>query len=56
VAANDLIGINLDLFGGAFDPTHAGWNTPVPDAWTYRLPDNARRGTYLVTIKGRVYS
>jgi hypothetical protein len=42
-----------DLFGGAFDPMHAGWNTPVPDAWTYRLPDNARPGTYLVTIKGR---
>src|SRR5215831_7732412 len=42
-----------DLFGGAFDPAHAGWNRPVPDAWTYHLPDNARPGTYLVTIKGR---
>jgi hypothetical protein len=42
-----------DLFGGAFDPTHAAWDTSVPDAWTYHLPDNARPGTYLVTIKGR---
>ena len=42
-----------DLFGGAFDPAHEGWDRPVPDAWTYHLPDNARPGTYLVTIKGR---
>jgi len=42
-----------DLFGGAFDPAHAGWDRPVPDAWTYRLPANARPGTYLVTIKAR---
>jgi hypothetical protein len=42
-----------DLFGGAFDPAHAAWNNTVPDAWTYHLPDNARPGTYLVTIKGR---
>jgi hypothetical protein len=41
------------LFGGAFDPTHAGWAAPVSDTWTYQLPDNAVPGTYLVTVKGR---
>jgi hypothetical protein len=42
-----------DLFGGAFDPTHAGWAAPVSDTWTYKLPANAEPGTYLVTVKGR---
>jgi len=42
-----------DLFGGAFDPTHAGWAAPVSDTWTYRIPENAEPGTYLVTVKGR---
>ena len=42
-----------DLFGGAFDPAHGGWDSPVPDAWTYHLPDNAPPGMYLVTIKAR---
>ncbi len=42
-----------DLFGGAFDPTHAGWAAPVSDTWTYALPANAPAGTYLVTVKGR---
>jgi hypothetical protein len=42
-----------DLFGGAFDPTHEGWHSPVPDWWTYHLPAGARPGTYLVTVKGR---
>jgi hypothetical protein len=42
-----------DLFGGAFDPTHAGWAAPVSDTWTFQLPDNAVPGTYLVTVKGR---
>jgi hypothetical protein len=42
-----------DLFGGAFDPTHAGWAAPVSDTWTYQLPANALPGTYLVTVKGR---
>jgi len=42
-----------DLFGGAFDPAHEGWGRPVPDSWTYHLPDHAQPGTYLVTIKGR---
>jgi len=41
------------LFGGAFDPTHAGWSAPVSDSWTYTLPANAPAGTYLVTVKGR---
>ncbi|MBN1206161.1 MAG: cytochrome C [Myxococcaceae bacterium] len=42
-----------DLFGGAFDPTHAGWAAPVSDTWTFELPANAQPGTYLVTVKGR---
>ncbi len=42
-----------DLFGGAFDPTHAGWAAPVSDTWTYHLPANAEPGTYIVTVKGR---
>ncbi|MFL5345274.1 MAG: cytochrome C [Hyalangium sp.] len=42
-----------DLFGGAFDPAHAGWDAPVSDKWTYQLPANAVPGTYLVTVKGR---
>ncbi|MET0404722.1 MAG: cytochrome C, partial [Cystobacter sp.] len=41
------------LFGGAFDPAHAGWDAPVSDTWTYTLPRNAAPGTYLVTVKGR---
>jgi hypothetical protein len=44
---------SYDLFGGAFDPAHAGWAAPVPDSWTYQLPANALPGTYLVTVKGR---
>jgi hypothetical protein len=42
-----------DLFGGAFDPTHAGWARPVPDTWTHHLPADAPAGTYTVTVKGR---
>ncbi len=41
------------LFGGAFDPTHEAWGAPVSDTWTYRIPNNAEAGTYLVTVKGR---
>lgn len=45
-----------NLFGGAFDPSHAAWAAPVSDTWTYQLPANAEPGTYLVTVKGsRVY-
>ena len=42
-----------DLFGGAFDPAHAGWAAPVPATWTFTVPENAAPGTYLVTVKGR---
>ena len=42
-----------DLFGGAFDPAHAGWSAPVSDTFTFDLPDDAPAGTYLVTVKGR---
>lgn len=42
-----------DLFGGAFDPTHAGWAAPVSDTWTYHIPEGAETGTYLVTFKAR---
>ncbi|HET7500074.1 MAG TPA: hypothetical protein VFK02_03700 [Kofleriaceae bacterium] len=42
-----------DLFGGAFDPAHAGWAVPVPDTWTHHLPPDAPAGTYLMTVKGR---
>ncbi|ADO70621.1 cytochrome c [Stigmatella aurantiaca] len=41
------------LFGGAFDPNHAGWAAPVSDSWNFQLPANAEPGTYLVTTKGR---
>jgi hypothetical protein len=41
------------LFGGAFDPTHAGWAEPVSDTWTFTVPPTAEPGTYLVTVKGR---
>jgi hypothetical protein len=42
-----------DLFGGAFQADHAAWNNPVPDTWTYHLPDDAKPGTYYVATKGR---
>lgn len=42
-----------DLFGGAFDPTHAGWDNPVPDTWTHHIPADAPPGTYYVNVKGR---
>lgn len=35
-----------DLFGG-------NWDAPVSDSWSYHLPDDAKPGTYLVTVKGR---
>lgn len=42
-----------DLFGGAFDPAHAGWARPVSDMWTHRVPANAPPGTYFLNVKGR---
>jgi hypothetical protein len=42
-----------NLFGAAFDPTHAGWAKTVPDTWTWHLPADAKPGTYLVTVKAR---
>jgi len=42
-----------DLFGGAFDPAHAGWAVPVADTWTHHLPGNAPAGTYYLHVKGR---
>ena len=42
-----------DLFGGAFDPAHAGWAAPVPDTWTHHIPADAPSGTYYVNVKGR---
>jgi len=42
-----------DLFGGAFDPTRAGWARTPPDNWIYSIPADARPGTYIVTVKGR---
>lgn len=42
-----------DLFGGAFDPTHAGWAMPVPDTWTHHIPADAPAGTYYLNVKGR---
>ena len=42
-----------DLFGGAFDPKHAGWDAPVSDQFSFHVPNNAESGTYLVTVKGR---
>ena len=42
-----------DLFGGAFDPAHAGWAAPVPDTWTHHIPADAPSGTYYLNVKGR---
>jgi predicted CXXCH cytochrome family protein len=42
-----------DLFGGAFDPQHAGWAAPVPDTWTHHIPADAPAGTYYLSVKGR---
>lgn len=42
-----------DLFGGAFDPAHAGWAAPVPDTWTHHVPGDAPSGTYYLSVKGR---
>ncbi|MCX7170550.1 MAG: cytochrome C [Proteobacteria bacterium] len=42
-----------DMFGGAFDPKHAGWDAPVSDQFSFHVPNNAVPGTYLVTVKGR---
>ncbi len=42
-----------ELFGGAFDPTHAGWFQPVSDTWTQHIAPDAKPGTYLATMKGR---
>lgn len=42
-----------DLFGGAFDPAHAGWAVPVPDTWTHHVPADAPSGTYYLNVKGR---
>ena len=42
-----------DTFGGAYDPSHAGWFAPVSDTWTHQLPANAEPGTYRVTVKAR---
>lgn len=42
-----------DLFGGAFDPAHAGWAAAVPDTWTHHIPADAPSGTYYVNVKGR---
>lgn len=42
-----------DLFGGAFDPTHAGWAKPVSDTWKWHLPADAKPGTYRITVKAR---
>jgi predicted CXXCH cytochrome family protein len=41
------------VFGGAFDPTHAGWAEPGSDTWDFNLPDDAEPGTYRVTAKAR---
>lgn len=48
-----LFPTSTDLFGGAFDPIHAGWARTPPDNWIYNIPADARPGTYLVTVKGR---
>ncbi|MCU1281321.1 MAG: hypothetical protein JWM53_4867 [bacterium] len=41
------------LFPGAFDPSHAAWNVPGSDTFTFHLPPDAEAGTYDVTIKAR---
>ncbi|WP_146653237.1 cytochrome C [Labilithrix luteola] len=41
------------VFGGAFDPNHAGWDVPGSDVYTFKLPANAPAGTYRMTMKGR---
>ncbi len=41
------------LFAGAFDPTHAAWNVPSSDTFTFHLPADAVAGTYDITVKAR---
>lgn len=41
------------LFAGGVDPTHAAWNLPQTDTFTFRLPPDAEPGTYTVTVKAR---
>ncbi|MCP3100906.1 cytochrome c family protein [Myxococcus sp. K15C18031901] len=41
------------LFRGAFFPEENLWDRPNTDTWTYKIPQNAEPGTYLVTVKGR---
>lgn len=48
-----LFPTGVDLFGAAFDPTHAGWAKPVPDNWVYNIPTDAVAGTYTITTKVR---
>jgi hypothetical protein len=48
-----LFPTGVDLFGAAFDPTHAGWAKPVPDTWVYNIPADAVPGTYTITTKVR---
>lgn len=42
-----------DVFGGAFDPTHAGWAVPGSDTFSVQLPANAPPGSYRLTTKAR---
>ncbi len=42
-----------DVFGGAFDPTHAGWAVPGSDTFSVQLPSNAPPGSYRMTTKAR---
>ena len=41
------------VFGGAFDPTHAGWAAPGSDTFSVQLPGNAPAGSYRLTTKAR---
>lgn len=41
------------IFGGAFVPGNAPWRSPNVDTFDFHLPDDAKPGTYRVTVKGR---
>lgn len=51
--ARDGVYAQFRTFPTAHDLFGSNWDAPVPDTWTYHLPDDAKPGTYLVSLKAR---